>query len=160
MVGVNYQGVKLKNGIKLYVLGVDRAKSTLLSRCKIETPGTKYLNVPADLTRFWAEGFAGSEVLLTKHRNGKPYYVWEQISNIRNEPLDCAVYAFACAILCGVHRDSYNWARLRKLLTVDKVLKDPKSSVDNYPPTIEEKIEPEKPVKKVAPRKQNSRFDY
>lgn len=159
MVGVNYQGVKLKNGIKLYVLGVDRAKSTLLSRCKIETPGAKYLNVPADLTRFWAEGFAGSEVLLTKHRNGKPYYVWEKISNIRNEPLDCAVYAFACAILCGVHRDSYNWARLRKLLTIEATIREDKPDKVS---SVESPIEPEKPVKKSVPRmqKSRSRFDY
>lgn len=159
MVGVNYQGVKLKNGIKLYVLGVDRAKSTLLSRCKIETPGAKYLNVPADLTRFWAEGFAGSEVLLTKHRNGKPYYVWEQIGNIRNEPLDCAVYAFACAILCGVHRDSYNWARLRKLMTIEAIIKEDKPDKVS---SVESPVEPEKPVKKSAPRmqKSRSRFDY
>jgi phage terminase large subunit GpA-like protein len=121
---INHRGERIAKGINLYILGVDVAKSTLLNRCKIDLPGAKYLNLPQDVTRFWCEGFAGSEVLLKKHKNGKPYYTWYYDEKVRNEPLDWDVYAFCCAVLCGVHRETYRWDKLRKALTVATVEED------------------------------------
>ena len=106
---VNYRGDRVKKGIQLYKIGVDRAKETLYARSQIETPGAKYLNFPNDLDSDWFEGFCG-EIQVTKHKNGVPYIVWEKISGVRNEPLDTAVYALAAAYLVGITR--INWATI------------------------------------------------
>lgn len=100
---INYKGQKIKQGIQLYKVGVDRAKETLYARSRIETPGAKYLHFPNDMDSNWFEGFC-SEVLVTKHKNGRPYTVWEKLAGVRNEPIDISVYALAAAHLVGVQR--------------------------------------------------------
>jgi phage terminase large subunit GpA-like protein len=155
IVGVNYQGIREKAGIRLYVIGVDRAKATLLSRCRIEDKGPKFFNVPSDLSSFWAEGFAGSELMLRKYKNGNPYIVWERIQSIHNEPLDCTVYSFAAAILCGFHRDSFNWERLRRLMTVEEA-ETVEETPSSEPPPVIKKV----PKKHFAMSRNNSKFDY
>ena len=82
---VNWRGERIKKGIKLYTVGIDKVKEVLLSRCRIDKPGPKFLNLPQDAGRFWCQGFAGSEVRMQKHRNVHPYYVWETVQGVRNE---------------------------------------------------------------------------
>lgn len=115
---INWRGQKIKRGIKLHTVGVDLAKRTLLARCRIETPGPKFISFPQGIGADFCRGFAGSEKLIKKHRSGVPYYVWEPIPNVRNEPLDCMVYAYAAAIQSGLAR--VNWKRLAKKLTTDR----------------------------------------
>ena len=103
---INYRGQKIKRGIALYKVGVDLAKETLYSRSQIETPGAKYLNFPNDLHSRWFEEFC-SEVQVVKHKNGRPYTVWEKLAGVRNEALDISVYALAASRLVGVSR--INW---------------------------------------------------
>lgn len=117
---INYKGEKVKRGINLYIVGVDVAKETLYARSQIETPGAKYLNFPNNLDSDWYEGFCG-EVLVTKHRNGQPYTVWEKLSGVRNEPLDTFVYALAAAHLAGVTR--MNWGNIEQELESQIILK-------------------------------------
>lgn len=145
---VNYAGKKITRGISLYILGVDVAKSVLLSRCKISQPGAKYLNVPQDITKAWCQGFAGSEVMLKKYKNKQPYYVWEPVSNIRNEPLDTIVYAYCCAIMAGITRMNFEALKIR--MTVEK----DNSIVENT--TITEPVKPPvKPPNKPPKRPRN-----
>ena len=106
---MNYRGKVIKQGIRLYTLGVDTAKQTLYARSKIEKPGAKYINFPNNLDVNWYEGFC-SEVMVTKHRYNQPYYVWEKLPGVDNEPLDCAIYALAAAYLAGVTR--VRWSKL------------------------------------------------
>jgi phage terminase large subunit GpA-like protein len=96
-----------KVGIDLYKIGVDHAKEILYSRSQIETPGAKYINFPSDLDSSWYEGFC-SEVQVTKHKNGRPYMVWEKLPRVRNEPLDTFNYALAAAHLAGISRMNLN----------------------------------------------------
>jgi phage terminase large subunit GpA-like protein len=110
---INYKGNKIKQGIKLYKVGVDSAKETLYSRSQIDTPGAKYLNFPNDLESNWYEGFCG-EVQVTKHTNGRPYMVWQKLAGVRNEPLDTFVYALAAAHLAGLTR--INWDKIESEL--------------------------------------------
>jgi phage terminase large subunit GpA-like protein len=112
---VNWRGQNIKKGIKLHIVGVDICKDTLLSRCRLDVPGKKFFNLPQDISREYVQGFAGSEVKVKKHRGGLAYFVWEPVNGIRNEPLDCTVYAFAAATLCGLRR---NWASIKRSLTV------------------------------------------
>ena len=103
---INYQGKKIKRGIKLYKVGVDTAKETLYSRSQITKPGDKYLNFPSDLPALWFAEFF-SEVQVIQHVRGRPSKVWQKIPGVRNEALDISVYALAAAVLVGVKR--INW---------------------------------------------------
>ncbi|MEL6493553.1 MAG: phage terminase large subunit family protein [Cyanobacteria bacterium J06623_7] len=103
----NYRGEKVKRGIDIYKIGVDLGKEALYSRSQIETPGAKYLNFPNDLEASFYEGFCG-EVLVTKHKKGHPYHVWEVLPGVRNEPLDISVYALAAAHMVGLTRMNLN----------------------------------------------------
>ena len=110
-----------KTGINLYKIGVDHAKETLYSRSQISKPGPKYFNFPNNLDDEWYEGFC-SEVQVTKHKNGRPYMVWEKLSGVRNEPLDTAVYALAAGHLAGMTR--MNWSRIERELNESIITAD------------------------------------
>lgn len=115
---INYKGDRIKRGVDLYKVGVDSAKETLYSRSQISTPGAKYLNFPNNLDSDWYEGFCG-EVQVTRHKNGRPYMVWEKLSGIRNEPLDTFVYSLAAAHLAGITR--MNWQAI-ELELMDQIV--------------------------------------
>lgn len=120
---VNYQGKTIKNGIKLYMLGVDRAKEMLFYRSQVDVPGNKYIHFPKSLHSSYFEGFC-SEVQVKKHRAGQPYYAWEKIPGVHNnEPLDTAIYALAAGHLVGIHRANWN--------AIEKEIKETKQPVND-----------------------------
>ena len=122
---INYRGQVIRNGIKIYILGVDNGKQTLFYRSQIKESGAKYLNFPQGMDSNYFQGFC-SEVQVKKHRAGQPYYAWEKIPGIHNnEPLDCALYAMAGAHLAGVTRVNWN-AIERELKKSIEVLNDEK----------------------------------
>lgn len=91
------QTKKIKNN--LFILGVDGAKSTLYSRL-IQNDKTKagYCYFPLEKDRNYTDDyFKGltSEVKTTIYVKGKPKIQWVKKSGVRNEPLDCRVYATA-----------------------------------------------------------------
>ena len=143
---VNWRGKKVKRGIQLYILGVDKIKQTLLSRAQLDRPGPKYLNVPINVSADWCEQFAGSEIMVKKHKGSGYTYAWEPVSNVRNEGLDCAVYAYAAALHVGLER--INWEKLRRSLTVA----DDAPAIAASKPTPEPT--PEAPPKSARPRRQ------
>lgn len=81
--------------VPLYTVGVDAAKSTIVSRLAVTTPGPGYVHVPHD---DWCdEELAAqltSERLVTVWHKGVPAQVWRK-TRPRNEMLDCFVYALA-----------------------------------------------------------------
>ncbi len=147
---INWKGQYIKQGVKLYILGVDVIKQTLLSRCRIAAPGPKYLHVPQDVPPHWCQEFAGSEVMVRKKQRATWRYSWEPVPGVRNEPLDCAVYAYAAADFCGLSRyNKSHWSKIRNQLTVAKPLQPGKNddpiSNRNVP---ESSPEPEPPKEK------------
>ena len=83
----------------LYSLGVDAGKADVMSNIRVQEPGPKYCHFPLDNTRGYdSRYFEGllSEKLERKTTNGRTRLVWVKIAeHIRNEPLDCRVYALA-----------------------------------------------------------------
>ena len=128
-VEVNWRGKKIEKGIAYFLVGIDGIKQTLLSRCRIEKPGKNYLNVPQDLDKYWAKGFAGSEVQVLKHRSGRGHWVWEKIYGVANEPLDCYVYAFAAAVQSGLTR--FDWDKRRSALMVGTPIAAPEKPTES-----------------------------
>jgi len=129
---VNVRGKKIRKGIKLYLLGVDQAKSVLLGRAKIQAVGPRHINLPADIDHDWIKGFVSSEVKVKKFKGGLPYYTWEPVTGQRNEPLDCAVYAYAGAAIAGLSR--INWEKVRQSLKVQEPQPKPEPEPPPRPP--------------------------
>ncbi|MDR3280952.1 MAG: phage terminase large subunit family protein [Synergistaceae bacterium] len=93
-----------RNRALLFILGVNEIKGKILSGLKIHTAGPGYCHFPLspDLDDEYKRGYTGeyfkglvSERRIIKFRKGFRRYEWEKKSGIRNEPLDCRVYARA-----------------------------------------------------------------
>ncbi|MEM8828779.1 MAG: phage terminase large subunit family protein [Cyanobacteria bacterium P01_G01_bin.19] len=118
-----------KVGIDLYKIGVDYAKEMIYSRMQLSNPGAKFLNFPNNLDDEWYEGLC-SEVQVTKHKNGRPYMVWEKLAGVRNEPLDTFNYALAAVYLVGITRINLSKLACHILKNIeDKPISDPQ--IDN-----------------------------
>lgn len=100
----------------LYSLGVDAGKADVMNNIRVQEPGPKYCHYPMDNTRGYdSRYFEGllSEKLVRKTVNGRTKLAWEKISeHIRNEPLDCRVYALAAFRVLDPDMDAVA-ARLR-----------------------------------------------
>ena len=101
---VNWMGTTIPNGVQLWPVGGDTAKSVIYGRLKQKETGPGYIHFPIGLDDdFFMQLTA--EKLTTQYTRGFPKMVWVKIRN-RNEALDCAVYAMAAALRVGlIHMD-------------------------------------------------------
>jgi phage terminase large subunit GpA-like protein len=107
-------GQVIKNGVKLWPVGTDTAKSTVYARLKVKDPGPGYLHFYIGLTENYFEQLTG-EKLIPRYVKGFPVYEWVNVApGRRNEALDCEVYAYAAAKRAGI--DRVNWADLEKAI--------------------------------------------
>lgn len=116
---------KLKGGGKLFLVGTDTAKTTLITRLKISDPAqASYVHIAdfGDLSQ------AKMEQLLSEYREitlnkGRPQYTWHRKPGRRAEILDCVVYGIA-------GRETFKplWDKRREDLTVHYVNEQPKKS--------------------------------
>jgi phage terminase large subunit GpA-like protein len=95
------QVTKGRRGARLFVIGVDAAKDTIYSRLRHERPGPGYCHLPKDREPSWFAGLT-SETVVTKYSKGFPSREYKLRPGMRNEPLDCRVYAYAA--LCSFGR--------------------------------------------------------
>jgi phage terminase large subunit GpA-like protein len=96
--------------VNLFLIGVDAAKEVVYSRLKIKTPGPGYCHFPRDRDDQYFAGLA-SEMVVTRYSKGFPIREWrKRKGGLRNEPLDCRVYAYAAMCSFG----TIHWNRLRK----------------------------------------------
>lgn len=104
----------------LYSLGVDAGKADVMSNIRVQEPGPKYCHFPLDNSRGYnSQYFEGllSEKLERKTVNGRTKLAWVKIAeHIRNEPLDCRVYALAALRVLDPDMDAVA-ARLRNAAT-------------------------------------------
>jgi phage terminase large subunit GpA-like protein len=91
-----------RNRAMLFILGVDEIKGKVLSSLNIRSPGPGYCHFPLSVDLddehrrgYTDEYFRGlvSERRIIKFNKGFKKYEWEKKSGVRNEPLDCRVYA-------------------------------------------------------------------
>lgn len=104
---VDYQGTKIKEGVLLWPIGTDTAKSLIYMRLKIEQAGPGYIHFYEGLTDDYFRGLT-AEKKRTKYVRGYPKEEWVLPSGERNEPLDCEVYALAAAMRLGLDRIDWN----------------------------------------------------
>lgn len=104
-----------KEKARLFILGVDAGKSTIMSRLKIKETGPGYCHWPTDNRRGYSMAYF--EGLLAEHqvprkRQGRIYMVWEKVNDgARNEPLDARNYAQAALQLINPDFDKLELAR-------------------------------------------------
>lgn len=85
---------------RVFVLGVDSAKSIFVGRLKVtEGAGRVHLPVADNIDIGYAEQLL-SEFVRTEYRRGRPVRKWERRKGRRAEALDCALYAYGA--LCGL----------------------------------------------------------
>lgn len=83
-------GSKTKTGARLWIVGVDTAKTQLFARL---SRGSS-IRLSSDLPRVWHEQVASERVVM-RYRSGQPVRSFERIPGRRAEALDCLVYATA-----------------------------------------------------------------
>jgi len=109
---VNWRGVKLKRGVKLWPIGTDTAKAEIYGRLRLGEPGPGFVHLSKHLPGEVFEQLT-AERLATRYVKGHARMEWIKPAGKRNEALDCAVYALAAAHWAGLDRlRDGEWQRL------------------------------------------------
>lgn len=109
---VEWNGQTIKNGIQLWPIGTDTAKSTIYSRLNIEGTGQGVYH--------WYEGLSEeyflqltAEKLITKFIKGYPVTEWHNVRTTGgNHFLDAEVYAYAAALRAGIELIDFDKIKL------------------------------------------------
>lgn len=92
---------KVSRNVPLWPLRVDAGKEQIYGRLGIVEAGPGFIHFPTTLERGFFEGLTAEKVETKVNRKGFPVQTWKlKKAGARNEPLDCAVYAYAA--LCGL----------------------------------------------------------
>ena len=113
-----------KAGILLTILGVDNGKQEVMSNLGITTTGAGFMHYPRDDEFVGKRGYDATyfKGLISEHKivrksGGILYEAWEPINkDVRNEPLDLAVYNLACVQSCIGKNPAAFWQRRRELI--------------------------------------------
>eukprot|EP00456_Euglypha_rotunda_P052084 TRINITY_DN4199_c0_g1_i7.p1 TRINITY_DN4199_c0_g1~~TRINITY_DN4199_c0_g1_i7.p1 ORF type:complete len:689 (+),score=106.56 TRINITY_DN4199_c0_g1_i7:1920-3986(+) len=133
---VRWNGKKIPNGVKLWIVGVDTAKDLLLGQLSIEKAGPGYVHFSSQLPREWFEQLTAEQRILVKI-NGKESYRWVP-RRPRNEVLDTRNYATHGAFGLGLHNYSdKKWSDLEASVQPPRDLfSDPGSVVEIAQPVV------------------------
>ena len=106
-------GKKALFGVDLYMVGTDLAKTIVMRRLRLDSPGPGYCHFPAGRSLKYFEQLT-AEKPVTIYKNGFPHRTFILEKGRRNEALDCRVYAFAALTMAGVKWEKLKW-RLRNI---------------------------------------------
>jgi phage terminase large subunit GpA-like protein len=99
---LTWKGEKYINGIEMWPIGTDTAKSTLYARLKLNGHGPRRIHTYIGLDDEFYEQLT-AEKNKVRFVKGFPVKEWHNVrGNKRNEALDCFVYAFAAADRAGL----------------------------------------------------------
>lgn len=112
-VDVNWRGQIIKRGAKLWEVGTDTAKDTLHGRLRITQPGPGCVHFPDGLPDAFFVQLTSEGRARVRTATGERYRWVKRSASVRNEVLDCSVYAMFCAMALDLHRYTASmWARL------------------------------------------------
>lgn len=82
--------------IDVFLIGLDNAKTDMQAMLNLKESGPGYCHFPKlpDYDQNYFNGLT-VEKCITKYKFGRPFRVWECPPGARNEPWDCAIYAYA-----------------------------------------------------------------
>jgi len=98
--------------VKIFILGVNSGKETIMSRLQIKEPSAGYCHFPKGIDRGYDEeyfkGLTSEQRIISSKRNGAKELIWVKKSNsVRNEPLDIRNYATAAVELLRPNWDFF-----------------------------------------------------
>jgi phage terminase large subunit GpA-like protein len=93
---------RFKDQTKLFLIGVDDAKTTVYTRYSIMKPGPGYIHIHEGIDEDRVKQMT-AERAVTEYVNGFPKRTWEKPRHRRNEMLDLLVYNHA--VRCSVNVD-------------------------------------------------------
>jgi phage terminase large subunit GpA-like protein len=148
---VNWRGVKLRRGVKLWSVGSDTAKDEIYGRLRIADPGPGYVllskHMPGDVFEQLT-----SERRVTRYVKGHPKLEWVKPAGRRNEALDCAVYALAAAHWLGMERwkdaDWLKWERRAEVRDLFDTPAEPEAQPAAAKPAARQPMPPAPPAPK------------
>jgi phage terminase large subunit GpA-like protein len=144
---VNWRGVKVKKGVKLWPIGTDTAKAEIYGRLRTTMPGPGYVHLSKHLPPEVFEQIT-AERLVTKYVKGHPKLEWMKPAGRRNEALDCSVYALAAAHFVGLDRwKEGDWQKWQ--IRIEEVVVAQPAVVA---PPVARPAENQKPARPVVPR--------
>jgi phage terminase large subunit GpA-like protein len=115
-VEVNYAGKALRASVRLFTVGVDRAKTTLHNRLRNAEEGSGYIHFYPSITPDYFEELT-AERQVVKVKDGFQERIWVKKSSARNEALDEWVYGYACLHRCYQRYDRRTiWDQFAKRL--------------------------------------------
>ncbi|MGH0031727.1 MAG: phage terminase large subunit family protein [Myxococcota bacterium] len=99
---------KVTTKVPLWPIRVDVGKSQVYGRLSIPAAGPGYMHFPLSLEQPFFDGLVSEKCEQTlDRRTRKPVFTWKlKQAGARNEPLDCAVYAYAA--LCGLRSQGFD----------------------------------------------------
>jgi len=147
-VDINWQGQRVQDGVKLWMLGADTAKDHLHNRLRlVDGPGAMHTHAALDPE--WFEQFLAERPQIRYHK-GRAIREWVKPNGARNEALDCMVGNLAVAHYLGLHRwSAADWKRLRDNLIPPGGYTPDLFAADAAPAQIATEVTPV-PVKSVA----------
>lgn len=125
-------GKSKKGGMSFYNVGVDTAKDAIYGRLRLGKPEGRdvgipgYVHLPDSVTASFVAQLV-AEVVVVEMVKGRPTRRWKLPSGVRNEGLDCAVYALAA-------RESFG---RRMLLTARSRVDEPSQADSSVVPAGE-----------------------
>lgn len=137
LIDITWRGVAAPRSLKLWNVCVDTAKHIFYGRLRLTVAGPGYIHVPECLKD--TDEFEGmcAERLMPATLNGKRVMRWVNPPGKRNEPLDCANYAYAAACYLGIQSmKNPSWAKREQRFAPSVDLFDglgASGGVDTYP---------------------------
>ena len=133
-VDINFRKVNraIKKGGKVYPLGVDTIKNTLMGRLKNNKIGSYgYVHFHASTTEEYFKQITAERQILKTNRSGFQMPQWVKKAGVRNECLDTWVYSYAamCLYISKFNRNTV-WEQLENEINKpDDVVKQKKGTI-------------------------------
>lgn len=141
-----------KGRVNLFMLGVDAAKEQVYGQLKLTTHGPGYCHFPVGRDDQYYAGLA-SEVVSTRFSKGFPIREWKRRSGVRNEPLDCRVYAYAALCSLNVNWTQVARSKARKDVAAEQQPAPAPQQEAPPPPVVDEPRNPVKPFARARSRR-------
>lgn len=136
-------GKKTQRPVDVYIVGVDQAKSIIMKRLKINSPGPGYCHFPLGRSTEYFKQLT-SEKMLTRFVKGFPKREWHKSSGDRNEALDCRVYAFAALVLRAPQFDKIAFRQKQKEKIIARKVTESEPVEPAQPSTLKPAVDQEK----------------
>lgn len=114
---VNVDGQVVRDGVKLWHVGVDTAKDLLHNRLRVQQPGPGYVHVSHEVEDDFFDQLTAEQRVEQASSRGLVFRWVKPSAHTRNEDLDCTVLALFCAARMKLHQyTDAEWRALEQAL--------------------------------------------